>query len=240
LISTKDALMMSGGKKYRKSMELVARDTFYSMKDAIAKVKQSAYAKFDESVDINIVLGIDATKGEQVVRGSVVLPHSKGKQIRIAVFAKGDYAEQARLAGADFVGELDLIEKVKAGWLDFDFAIATPDLMGVVGQLAKILGPRGLLPNKKLGTVTFDLPPVIQDLKRGRVFFKNDKQGLVHFTIGKVSFDGEKLYDNLMAFMRALVQSRPATAKGKFLKKASMSATMGVGVRLALEECSAL
>jgi large subunit ribosomal protein L1 len=228
--------MISGGKKYRKSAELVARDSVYAMRDAIEKVKKIAYAKFDESVDVDIVLGIDATKGEQVVRGSVVLPHGKGKKARVIVFAKGDYALQAQAAGADLVGDVDLIEKIKGGWLDFEFAVATPDLMGAVGQLAKLLGPRGLLPNKKLGTVTFDVAPVIQDLKKGRVFFKNDKQGLVHFTIGKVSFDINKLCDNLTAFMKALVQSRPATAKGKFLRKASLSSTMSVGLRLGLDE----
>lgn len=227
---------MVGGKKYRKSTQEVSKNVTYSMHDAVAKVKQVAYANFDESVDIDVVLGIDASKGEQVVRGSVVLPHGKGKKSRVIVFAKGDYAEQARAAGADYVGELDLVEKIKAGWIDFEFAVATPDLMGIVGQLAKILGPRGLLPNKKLGTVTFDVASVVGDLKKGRVFFKNDKQGLVHFTIGKVSFDVERLCDNLGAFMRALVQSRPSAAKGKFVRKVSISSTMGVGVRLNLDD----
>src|SRR5438105_1945609 len=143
--------MVKGGKKYRNAASLVIRDKFYSMRDALGQVKKLAYAKFDESVDIDIVLGIDATKGEQVVRGSVVLPHGKGKKSRIIVFAKGDYANQAREAGADYVGDQDLIEKINGGWLDFEFAVATPDMMGAVGQLAKILGPRGLLPNKKLG-----------------------------------------------------------------------------------------
>ncbi len=232
--------MISGGKKYRKSAELISRDNYYSMKDAIENIKKAAYAKFDESVDVDVVLGIDATKGEQVVRGSVVLPHGKGKKVRVIVFAKGDYALQAQAAGADVVGDVDLIEKIKGGWLDFEFAVATPDLMGAVGQLAKILGPRGLLPNKKLGTVTFDVGLVVQDLKKGRVFFKNDKQGLVHFTIGKVSFDVNSLCDNLTAFIKALVQSRPGAAKGKFLKKMSLSSTMGVGLRLGLDEFAVL
>jgi large subunit ribosomal protein L1 len=232
--------MINGGKKYRKAADLVQRDKFFTVRDALAQVKSLAYAKFDESVDVNISLGIDATKGEQVVRGSVVLPHGKGKKARIIVFAKGDYATQAKEAGADYVGDVDLIEKIKGGWLDFEFAIATPDLMGAVGQLAKILGPRNLLPNKKLGTVTYGVADVVADLKRGRVFFKNDKQGLVHFTIGKVSFDANKLYDNFVAFIKALAQVRPATAKGKFLKKASVSSTMGVGVRVGVEEFAAL
>jgi large subunit ribosomal protein L1 len=232
--------MVKGGKKYRNAASLVVRDKFYSIREALEQVKNLAYAKFDESVDIDIVLGIDATKGEQVVRGSVVLPHGKGKKSRVIVFAKGDHAAQAREAGADYVGDQDLIEKINGGWLDFEFAVATPDMMGAVGQLAKILGPRGLLPNKKLGTVTFDVAEVVKDLKKGRVFFKNDKQGLVHFAIGKVSFDANKLYDNFVAFIKALAQSRPATAKGKFLKKASIHSTMGVGIRIGVEEFAVL
>src|SRR5207253_3228137 len=150
----------------------------------------------------------DASKGEQVVRGSVVLPYSKGKQVKVLVFAKGDYADQAKKAGADFIGTDDLIEKINNGWMEFDYAVATPDLMGMVGKVAKILGPRGLLPNKKLGTVTFDVEDVVQDLIKGRQFFKNDKSGLVHFTIGKVSFDVDKLHQNLATFIRSLMSAK--------------------------------
>ena len=168
--------MAKEGKKYEKAHEMVPTGGQpLPVKKALAMIKELAYAKFDETVDVDINLGIDASKGEQSVRGSVVLPHGRGKQVRIIVFAKGDQAEAARKAGADHVGADDLLEKIAGGWMDFDFAVATPDLMGLVGKVAKQLGPRGLLPNKKLGTVTFDVAPVIADLKRGRLFFKNDK-----------------------------------------------------------------
>jgi len=222
--------MAKHGKKYLKASEQVVRGEVLSAQQALGKVKQLAFAKFDESIDVHINLGIDATKGEQVVRGSVILPFSKSKQVKVLVFAKGEFALKAEKAGADYVGSDDLIEKITAGWMDFDYAIATPDLMGMVGKVAKILGPRGLLPNKKLGTVTFDVGDVIADLKKGRQFFKNDKSGLVHFTIGKVSFDIDKLYQNLTTFTKALVAAKPAASKGKFLKKMTLSSTMGVGM----------
>jgi len=224
--------MAKHGKKYIKASEQVVRGEVLPIQQALGKVKQLAFAKFDESVDVHINLGIDASKGEQVVRGSVILPFSKGKQVKVLVFAKGEFAEKAEKAGADFIGSDDLIEKITAGWMDFDFAVATPDLMGMVGKVAKILGPRGLLPNKKLGTVSFDVGDVIADLKKGRQFFKNDKSGLVHFTIGKVSFDADKLYQNLTTFTKALVAAKPAASKGKFLKKMTLSSTMGVGMAI--------
>jgi large subunit ribosomal protein L1 len=222
--------MSTHGKKYLKAREQVVQDQPIAVEQALARVKELAYAKFDESVDVNINLGIDPSKGEQVVRGSITLPHNKGKAARVIVFAKGDYAEKAQKAGADEVGAEDLVEKINGGWMDFDFAVATPDLMGLVGKLAKILGPRGLLPNKKLGTVTFDVGPVVQDLKKGRMFFKNDKSGIVHFSFGKVSFSPNELYDNYAAFVKALLAAKPATSKGKFLKKITVSSTMGVGL----------
>lgn len=228
--------MPKHGKKYCNAVGKVSPGKVVSVKEALEKIKELAYAKFDESVDVDINLGIDATKGEQAVRGSILLPHGKGNVIKVLVFAKGDAAEQAKAAGADYVGTQDLIDKIESGWMDFNYAVATPDLMGMVGQLAKILGPKGLLPNKKLGTVTFDVGAIVTDLKKGRVFFKNDKQGLVHFTIGKVSFDVQKLYDNLAAFVKALSQARPSAAKGKFLKKMSLTSTMGVGIRVYPEE----
>jgi large subunit ribosomal protein L1 len=227
--------MVMRGKKYRAAREKVSQDVL-SVKDALAKVKELATAKFDESVDINANLGIDPSKGEQVVRGSVVLPHSFGKQTRVLVFAKGDHVDQAKKAGADYVGLDDLIEKIEGGWLDFDVAVATPDLMGKIGKLAKILGPKGLLPNKKLGTVTFDVESVVTDLKKGQRFFKNDKQGIVHFSIGKVSFDVEKLKDNLRAFFKALVSSKPSSAKGKYIQNVTVSSTMGVGLQIDPDE----
>ncbi len=203
---------------------------------ALQKVKDLSYVKFDESVDVAINLGIDSAKGEQTVRGSVVLPYSKGKEKVVVVFAKGEYADEAKKAGADFVGMEDLIQKVNDGWLDFDYAVATPDVMGAVGALARVLGPRGLLPNKKVGTVTFDVADIVKDLKRGRAFFRNDKQGIVHFSIGKVSFDVQKLHDNLDALIKSVVVAKPATAKGKYLKKITLSSTMGIGVLVNSDE----
>lgn len=229
--------MTHHGKKYEHAREkMPPLGKALSFIDGLKKVKELAYAKFDESVDVNVNVGIDPSKGDQVVRGSVLLPHGTGKPVKIAVFAKGDYADQARKAGADYVGAEDLIEKIEGGWLDFNYAIATPDLMGLVGKVAKILGPRGLVPNKKTGTVTFDVAPVVEDLKRGRLFFKNDKNGIVHFSFGRVSFDAQKLADNLHAFMRALASSKPPSSKGKFIRKVTVSSTMGVGIGLNPDE----
>lgn len=228
--------MADSGKKYKKIRAAVTPGQAVPVKDAIAKLKELAYAKFDESVDVDVNVGIDASKGEQVVRGSVVLPHGRGRKTRVIVFAKGDYADKARTAGADFVGSDDLIEKISGGWMDFDFAVATPDMMGPVGKLAKQLGPRGLLPNKKLGTVTFDVDVVVRDLKQGRVFFKNDKNGLVHFSFGKVSFTPQAILENLAAFTRALSAVKPASSKGKFLKKMTITSTMGVGITVNPDE----
>lgn len=228
--------MAKHGKKYIKALEQVKAGQLLSPEQALGKVKQLAFAKFDESVDVHVNLGIDAAKGEQVVRGSVILPFSKGKKVKVLVFAKGEYAEKAQKAGADYVGVEDLIEKIGGGWMDFDYAIATPDLMAMVGKVAKILGPKGLLPNKKLGTVTFDVEDVINDLKKGRQFFKNDKSGLVHFTLGKVSFESNQLFENLSAFVKALVSAKPAASKGKFLKKMTIASTMGVGLSVNADE----
>ena len=229
--------MSNHGKKYlqaRKGVETVQ----YSFSEGIKKVKELSFAKFDESVDVDINVGIDPTKGDQALRGAVTLPHGIGRAVKIAVFAKGEYADQATKAGADYVGAEDLIEKIEGGWLDFNFAVATPDLMGLVGKVAKILGPRGLVPSKKNGTVTFDVAKVVSDLKKGRLFFKNDKSAIVHFTIGKVSFDNQNLLENLKTFFKALVAAKPASAKGKFIKKITLSSTMGVGIRLNPDELS--
>ncbi len=229
--------MSNHGKKYlqaRKGVEIVQ----YSFSEGIKKVKELSFAKFDESVDVDINVGIDPTKGDQALRGAVTLPHGIGRTVKIAVFAKGEYADQATKAGADYVGAEDLIEKIEGGWLDFNFAVATPDLMGLVGKVAKILGPRGLVPSKKNGTVTFDVAKVVSDLKKGRLFFKNDKSAIVHFTIGKVSFDNQNLLENLKTFFKALVAAKPASAKGKFIKKITLSSTMGVGIRLNPDELS--
>lgn len=207
--------MIKHGKKYRSALEKASQEVI-PVKETLDKIKELAFTKFDESVDADINLGIDPTKGEQVVRGSVVLPHGRGKKVTVLVFAKGDLAQQAEQAGADYVGAEDLVEKIQKGWMEFDHAVATPDMMGLVGKVAKILGPRGLLPNKKLGTVTMDVAKVVGNLKKGQAFFRNDKAGIIHFTIGKVSFDTDKLHENLSAFIKALVAAKPATAKGTY------------------------
>ena len=228
--------MPKHGKKYRESFSKVDKKALLLSRDALNKVKELSYVKFDESVDVHLSLGIDPSKGDQVVRGSVVLPHGRGKAVKVVVFAKGDHADEAKKAGADYVGAEDLIEKIAGGWMDFDFTVATPDMMGAVGKLARLLGPRGLLPNKKIGTVTFDVASIVSELKQGRVFFKNDKSGLVHFSFGRVSFDADKLYQNLLAFIKAIIASKPAASKGKFLKNVTISSTMGVGIAINPDE----
>lgn len=228
--------MAKHGKKYRKAKELCGANQSFSVESGFLKIKELAFAKFDESVDVSVRIGIDAAKSDQAVRGSVVLPHGTGKAIRVVVFAKGEYADQAVKAGADVVGMDDLIERIAGGWVDFDHAVATPDVMGAIGRLAKILGPKGLLPNKKIGTVTFDVGRIVSDIKSGRAFFKNDKSGFVQFSIGRVSFDAAKLKDNFMAFIKALNGSKPSSAKGQFIRKISVSSTMGVGVALDVQD----
>jgi large subunit ribosomal protein L1 len=222
--------MARHGKKYMNARSNVQPGQEVPFLQGTTKLKELAYARFDESVDVNVNLGIDPSKGDQVVRGSVVLPHGAGRQVKILVFAKGDYADAAHKAGADYVGAEDLIEKIESGWLDFNYAIATPDLMGLVGKVAKLLGPKGLLPNKKQGTVTFDVAAMVADLKKGRQFFKNDKNGIVHFVVGKVSFNPQNLADNIISFLRALASSKPPSSKGKFIRKVTISSTMGPGI----------
>lgn len=229
--------MAKHGKKYLKVREIVDqqlqnKQLSASVSDVLGEVKKLAFAKFDETVDVHIRLGIDPTKADQSVRGSLVLPNNPRRVARVIVFAKGDFAEQAVRAGADLVGADDLIEKIAAGWMDFDYAVSTPDMMGQVGRLAKLLGPRGLLPNKKLGTVTFEVADIVTDLKKGRVFFKSDKAGLVNFSVGKVSQSVEALTDNLKTFMKALAAAKPASSKGVFMRKIIISSTMGVGMPL--------
>lgn len=226
------------GKKHLGAKEKLLAAKVSSWKDVLDFVVKNAHAKFDETVDVNIILGIDASKGEQTVRGSVLLPHGTGKKMRILVFAKGEYEEQAKKAGADFIGTDDLIAKIEGGWCDFEAAVATPDLMGAVGRVAKILGPRGLLPNKKVGTVTFDVAGIISDLKKGRVSFRNDKTGVLHAPFGKVSFGADKLRENLVSLVQAVRASKPPTSKGKFIKKITVSSTMGVGITINPDEVS--
>ncbi len=228
--------MSKHGKKHVKVKEKLEAAKIDSWKSALDFVTKNAHAKFDESVDAHIILGIDASKGEQTVRGSVLLPHGTGKKMRVLVFAKGEYEEQAKKAGADFVGVEDLIAKIETGWCDFEAAVATPDLMGVVGKVAKVLGPRGLLPNKKVGTVTFDIASIVSDLKKGRVSFRNDKAGVLHAPFGKVSFGTDKLFENLAALVQSVRGNKPSTSKGKFVKKVTLSSTMGVGVSVNPDE----
>lgn len=222
--------MIKHGKSYRKAKDTLSKLAALPGKGALQKVKELSFVKFDESVDVSVNLGIDASKGEQVVRGSVVLPHGTGKKTRVLVFAEGVKADQARAAGADYVGFEDLVEKIMGGWIDFEYTVATPDLMPRLGKLAKVLGPKGLLPNKKLGTVDEDVASVVKELKKGKSFFKNDKYGLVHFSIGKVSFSADVLHDNMNEFLRVLGSSKPSASKGKFIRKITVSSTMGVGV----------
>jgi len=224
--------MAKHGKNYKNACKDFDKQSIKSINDGLADIKKLAFAKFDETVDVNISLGIDPAKADQMVRGSVILPNNVSKPARVIVFAGGEYSDQAEKAGADFVGTEDLIEKVSKGWMDFDYAVATPDIMGKVGKLAKILGPKGLLPNKKLGTVTFEVANIVSELKKGRTFFKNDKAGLVHFKIGKLSQDADAIKENLSAFIKALVSSKPVSSKGVFLKKLTISSTMGVGITI--------
>lgn len=218
------------GKKIEASREKIETGKEYSLEDAVRLVKETAYAKFDETVDLAVNLGIDPRKSEQMVRGTVVLPHGIGKKVRVMVFAKGEKEKEAIDAGADFVGAEDFVEKIGKGWLDFDKAVATPDIMGIVGKLGKILGPRGLMPNPKLGTVTFDIAKAVKEIKAGKVEYKAEKAGLVHIPIGKASFDNEKLIDNAKAIIESIIKAKPATSKGRYLKKLSVSSTMGPGI----------
>lgn len=227
---------MKRGKKYKNASQNDQRGTLFSLDQAVARTKEKAFAKFDETVDVDVNVGIDPSKGDQVVRGSVMLPHGTGKKVRVVVFAKGKYVQEAQDAGADHVGLEDLIDKISAGWIDFEYAVATPDVMGAVGKLAKLLGPRGLLPNKKVGTVTFDVAHIIKELKGGRVFFKNDKNAIVHFSLGKVSFDQKALEENVRAFVKALSSAKPPSSKGKFIKKLTISSSMGVGSSVLVDE----
>ncbi len=214
------------------SREKVDRTARYDLDGGISILKETGRAKFDESVDMAIRLGVNPKHADQMVRGTVVLPHGVGKSIRVLVFAKGEKEKEAQEAGADFVGAEDLVEKITGGWTDFDKAIATPDLMGTVGKLGKILGPRGLMPNPKVGTVTFDVGRAIKELKAGRVEFKVDKSGIVHTTVGKISFDIEKLKENVLALMDVIIRAKPASSKGTYLKSVAISTTMGPGIKL--------
>jgi large subunit ribosomal protein L1 len=227
--------------KRQKAMQGKVADTqkLYAIIDALTIVKECATAKFDESIDVAVQLGIDAKKSDQVVRGAVVLPHGTGKTKRVAVFAQGAKAEEARAAGADIVGMEDLAEQIKAGNMNFDVVIASPDTMRIVGTLGQILGPRGLMPNPKVGTVTPDVATAVKNAKAGQVQFRVDKGGIIHGTIGRRSFDSDKLKENLAALMDALTKAKPAASKGVYLRKIAVSSTMGIGVRVDTQSINA-
>lgn len=220
------------GKKIEAANEKIEKDMEYKIEEAIGKVKELSYTKFDETVDLAFNLGVDPRKSDQMVRGTVVLPHGTGKTVRVLVFAKGEKEKEARDAGADFVGAEDMVEKITKGWMDFDKVVATPDIMGVVGKLGKLLGPRGLMPNPKLGTVTFDVAKAVKDIKAGKVEYKTEKAGVVHVPIGKVSFDVQKLLENAKAIVESVNKAKPSTSKGKYLKGLYVSSTMGPSIKV--------
>ena len=223
--------MPAVGKKFRDAATKVDRTRHYAIGEAVGIVKQAAFAKFDETVDVAVNLGVDPRHADQVVRGTVVLPHGTGKSVRVLVIAQGDKAKDAEAAGADFVG-VEYIQKIKDGWLDTDVIVATPDVMGQLGQLGRVLGPRGLMPNPKAGTVTLDVTKAVREIKAGKIEFRVDKTGNVHAPVGKVSFKAEQLADNVRAFMDTIARAKPAAAKGVYIKSATVSSTMGPGVKL--------
>ncbi len=228
--------MSKTGKKLNEAASKIDRTKVYPLATALDVVKQTAFAKFDETVDVAVRLGVDPRHADQMVRGAVVLPNGLGKTVRVLVFAKGEKEKEALDAGADFVGAEDLVAKIQEGWFEFDTAIATPDMMGVVGKIGKILGPRGLMPNPKVGTVTFEVGRAVKESKAGKVEFRVEKAGIVHAPVGKVSFDAETLKGNVLALVEALVKAKPSAAKGIYLKKISVSSTMGPGVNLDISD----
>lgn len=224
---------MKRGKKYQDTVKAYDKTLQYDPAEAIAQVKKNATAKFDETIEVHIRTGCDGRHAEQQIRGAVVLPHGTGKTVRVLVFAKGPKADEAQAAGADYVGAEELIPKIQnEGWLDFDVVVATPDMMGVVGRLGRVLGPKGLMPNPKSGTVTMDVTKAIQEIKAGKIEYRLDKTNIIHVPIGKASFTEEQLADNFQALMGAVIKARPSTLKGTFLKSVTMASTMGPGVKL--------
>ncbi|WP_099203610.1 50S ribosomal protein L1 [Miniphocaeibacter massiliensis] len=225
--------MAKRGKKYQESVKLIEKNTSYDLNEGVGLVLDTAKAKFDETVELHVKLGVDSRHADQQVRGAMVLPHGTGKDLKVVVFAKGPKVEEAEAAGADYVGGDDLVTKIQTeNWFDFDVAIATPDMMGVVGKIGRLLGPKGLMPNPKSGTVTFDVADAIKDIKAGKVEYRVDKANIIHSPVGKVSFGKEKLEENINALMGAIIKAKPASAKGKYLRSVSISSTMGPGVKL--------
>ncbi|MET1250413.1 MULTISPECIES: 50S ribosomal protein L1 [Sporolactobacillus] len=226
--------MAKRGKKYQEQAKAVDRAKAYSVEEAVSLVKKIASAGFDESVDVAVRLGVDTRKNDQQVRGAVVLPNGTGKTQRVLVFAKGEKAKEAEAAGADYVGEAEYVEKINGGWFDFDVVVATPDMMAQVGRLGRVLGPKGLMPNPKTGTVTFDVEKAVKEIKAGKVEYRAQKDGNVHVPIGKVSFEDEKLVENFKVLVETLIKVKPAAAKGTYLKNIAVSSTMGPGVKVAV------
>lgn len=223
---------MKQGRRRKESISTIDRSRLYALGEACALVKGASFARFDESVDIAVRLGVNPKHADQMVRGATVLPHGIGKTVRVLVFAKGEKATEATEAGADFVGADDMVKKVTEGWLDFDTVVATPDMMGQVGRLGRVLGPRGLMPNPKVGTVTFDVKKAVSDVKAGKVEFRVEKAGIVHAPVGKASFEPTKLHENAKALIDALLRAKPASAKGTYLRSITLSSTMGPGIRI--------
>lgn len=231
--------MAKHGKRFQEAYKLIGRSDLYSVEDAVDLVKKCATAKFDETVEVALKIGVDPRHAEQQVRGTVVLPHGTGSDITVLVFAKGEKANEAKEAGADYVGDEELAEKIMGGWLDFDVAIATPDMMSVVGKLGRILGPRGLMPNPKTGTVTFEVENAVKESKAGKVEYRVNKEAGIHVAIGKVSFEKGQLKDNLLALMGAIIKARPAAAKGSYLRKVAISSSMGPGIKISPSDITA-
>lgn len=228
--------MSKHGKRYLEARKLVDREKFYTLDEALEVLPKVATAKFDESIELHLILGIDPRKNDQQVRGNISLPHGTGKNVRVLVFAKGDKAKEASEAGADYVGSDELIQKIQGGWTDFDVAIATPDMMREIGRLGKILGPRGLMPSPKSGTVTNDVADAVKDFKAGKIEVRNDKTGNVHIAVGKKSFDLSKLKENIIEALQQIEKMRPSGAKGKFIRKVALAPTMGPGLKLNVSE----
>ncbi|MBW1680941.1 MAG: 50S ribosomal protein L1 [Deltaproteobacteria bacterium] len=224
--------MAKRGKKYRNAARNVDRLRKYDFDEAIKLALDTAFTRFDETVDVAVRLGVDPRHADQMVRGTVALPHGVGKEVRVAVFARGEKEKEAREAGADEVGAEDLVEKIQGGWLEFDKAIATPDMMGAVGKLGRILGPRGMMPNAKLGTVTFDLAKAVKEIKAGKIDFRVEKAGIVHAPMGKVSFGPERIKENIAAFLDTVIRLKPSSSKGTYLKSIAISTTMGPGIKV--------
>jgi large subunit ribosomal protein L1 len=224
--------MANKGKRYSEARAKIDRERRYELAEAIDLVKESATAKFDETAEVAIRLGVDPRKSDQMVRGTVLLPHGTGKSVRVLVFAKGEKEIEARDAGADFVGAEDLVEKIQGGWLDFDKVVATPDMMGLVGRIAKVLGPRGMMPNPKVGTVTLNLRETIGEIKKGKVEFRTDKGANLHVPVGKVSFDREKLKENIVSLIDTVNRMKPPASKGQYMRNMVLSSTMGPGVKV--------